>query len=97
MSEVVRIEKRKRGFFGKIIKFVFIAFNLLMLAWLVFGVNKAGSGIGNLATDAERAGAAIGTALGASMILMIWAIGDIILGIFVVLTRGQKIIIEKSK
>jgi hypothetical protein len=32
---VVRREVRKRGFFGKVFKFLFVLFNVLMLIWLI--------------------------------------------------------------
>lgn len=96
MSQVVRIEKRKRGFFGKLIKYVFIAFNVIMAVIFITGVNNI-SNMPEASSDAGRAGAAIGTAVGIGMILFIWALADIILGILVMLTRGSKIIIENVK
>lgn len=84
----VQLRKPKRGFFGKLFKWSFIAFNILMLVWLVSGVNAASEGMNGL-NDAERAGAAIGTGLGVAMIFSVWVVGDIILGLFVLFTRPK--------
>lgn len=84
----VQLRKAKRSFFGKIIKWSFIAFNILMLIWMVAGMNKATSGMDKL-TSAEQAGAAIGTGIGAMIIMAIWFFGAVILGLFVLLTRPK--------
>ena len=47
--------------------------------------------INNTKDDIELAGAVIGTTLGYYMILSIWLTVALILGIFVLLTRGKKI------
>ena len=84
------IRKPKRGFFGFVFKWLFIAFNLLMFAWLVAGVGAGGEAMETAQSEAERAGAAIGTGLGFSMILPLWVMGDVILGLLVLLTRPRK-------
>lgn len=83
------IRKPKRGFFGKIIKWVFILFNVFMIWWLFAGTNGAMEMQQGM-TGAERAGAQIGTGIGIMMILTVWVIGDIILGLFVLFTRPSK-------
>ena len=40
---------------------------------------------------ASQAGAAIGTALGAGMIITVWVVGDFILGLFVLFTRPKAV------
>ena len=45
--------------------------------------------VSSASSDAEQAGAAIGTGIGMFLIFTVWAIGDIILGIFVLLTRPK--------
>lgn len=84
----VQLRKPKRGFFGKLFKWSFIAFNVLMLVWLIGGMNAASDGMNGL-NDAERAGAAIGTGIGVALIFGIWVVGDIILGLFVLFTRPK--------
>ena len=50
----------QRSFFGKLIKWTFIGFNLLMLFWLVTGMMSASEVVSSASSDAEQAGAAIG-------------------------------------
>ncbi|MFY2610480.1 hypothetical protein [Achromobacter ruhlandii] len=84
-----QLRKAKRGLFGKLFKLAFILFNVLMAVWLIGGVGAAGEHISTAASEAERAGAAIGTSIGAFMILTLWVIGDIILGALVFFTRPK--------
>ncbi len=96
MAKVIRKEVRQRSGFGKIVKWLFIGFNILMLVWLIAGFVATGDVMDQAASDAEQAGAAIGATIGMGLILAVWAIGDIILGIFVLLTRGTKTIIDET-
>ncbi|AMV73206.1 hypothetical protein DBW_2897 [Desulfuromonas sp. DDH964] len=84
----VQLRKPKRGFFGKLVKWSFVGFNILMAIWLIGGMNSASEGMQAL-SGAEQAGAAIGTGIGAMLILGIWVVGDIILGLFVLFTRPK--------
>ena len=84
-----QLRKPKRGIFGKICLWLFYLYNLLMVAWLVGGGSAVSEKTATLATDAERAGAAIGTGLGVTMILIIWVIGAVITGLFALLTRPK--------
>lgn len=94
MATIVRTEKRQRSAFGKLIKWTFIAFNVLMIIWLVSGM----SAVSQLTPDSEaaRAGHAIGATIGFSIILGIWMMGVVILGLFVLLTRGDKVVVEET-
>jgi hypothetical protein len=96
MTQIVRKEVRKRGFFGKVFKFLFIVFNIAMVAWLVTYWIDVGDMINNSTSGAERTGAAIGTTIGTSVILFFWAAGDLILGALTMFTRGDKIITEET-
>jgi len=89
---VVRREVSDRTAFGKLVKWIFIGFNILMVVWLIAGFGVASDSMQNTVNDAERAGAAIGTTIGMGMIIVLWALGDIILGMFVLFTRRKKII-----
>lgn len=90
---VVRREVSDRTTFGKIVKWVFILFNLLMVFALFKGCAAASSTVAASPNgSAEQAGAAIGTALGTGMLMMFWVMGDIIIGMFVLFTRRKKII-----
>ena len=82
------IRKPRRSVFGKLVKWAFILFNVLMLLWLIAGMSAASSR--PLPTsEAGKAGAAIGTALGSGLIIALWVAGDIILGLFVLFTRPR--------
>jgi hypothetical protein len=93
MASVVRRETRERTAIGKLIKWVFIGFNIAMIISIVGGLNAA-SKI-EVHSAAEQAGWAIGSAIGFASLLVLWAIGDIILGILVFFSRGDKIITEE--
>lgn len=95
MATTIRTEKYQRGVFGTLIKWIFIAYNVLMLIWLIGGIASVSSIQAN--SDAERAGAAIGATIGVSMILTLWFFGAVILGLFTLLTRGNKVIVEESR
>ncbi len=84
--------KGKRSLFGHLILLSFVGFNLLMIAWLFLGVGAATDGYEAM-TAAEQAGTAVGTGIGAVMILVIWAIGDIIFGIPLLLSRPSKTLV----
>ena len=84
------LRKAKRGVFGQLIKWIFIGFNLLMLWWFVAGMNAATDGIDSAKNEAESAGAAIGTGLGAMMIIFIWVAGAFLLGLFTYFTRAKR-------
>lgn len=84
------LKKPTRGFFGQIFKWLFIVFNILMVifAWSAF--DAAGEVISTAGSDeVAQAGAVIGSTIGVGMVLTFWAIGDIILGLFVLFTRPK--------
>ena len=83
-------DKPKRTMFGKLVKWSFIGFNILMLLWMIFGVGGAAETIDTAGSDAEKAGAAIGTGLGAMMIIFIWVAGDVVLGLMTLLTKPER-------
>lgn len=83
-----QLRKQKRGFFGKLFKWSFIGFNALMALWAVAGFNAATKDYDAL-SGAEQAGAAIGTGVGMAMVLVLWVLGAIILGMFVLFTRPK--------
>ena len=84
------LKKPTRSFFGKIVKWLFIIFNVLMVVWLIAGLQGGSDVVQNASSDAEAAGAAIGTGIGMFLITMIWVFGDIILGLFFLFTRPSK-------
>tara|TARA_R110002096_G_scaffold432687_3_gene649927 strand:+ start:310 stop:636 length:327 start_codon:yes stop_codon:yes gene_type:complete len=85
-----KLRKPKRSFIGKVFKWSFILFNFLMLVWMVSALQTGGEVVTSAADKYEQAGAAIGSAMGVGVILILWAIGDVILGMFVMFTRPSK-------
>lgn len=84
------LRKPRRSLFGKLAKWSLIGFNLLMVIWLVSYLATLGEIANDAQSDAERAGTAIGGTIGIGAILVLWALGDIILGLVVLLTRPSK-------
>jgi len=84
-----QIRKPSRTSFGKIIKWIFILFNLFM-AWSLLSGLGAVSHMEPATSEAGRTGAAIGTGLGVMFILSLWVFGDVILGLVVLFTRPKK-------
>lgn len=82
----------KRGFFGHLLLWLFIGFNVLMAIWLVTGMQAATEGYQQM-SSAGQTGAAIGAGIGFFMIIIFWAVGDVILGIPVLLTRPSKTLV----
>lgn len=91
---IVQREVRKRGFLGKIIKWFFIAFNLMMAFWLIavwsqlFGENEK---------SGYDAGDALTFFFGTGVLLVFWVLGDIVLGLLVLLSRGKRLLITEEQ
>ncbi len=85
-----QLRKLKRGFFGKIFKLFFIIFNILMVIWLVQALGSTSELVANTASEAGRAGAAVGMGIGMFIIFSIWASGDVVLGLLVLFTRPKQ-------
>ena len=94
---VVQREVRRRGFFGHVFKLAFILFNILMAAWLVSYWVAVSETLQSAQSEAERAGGAIGTAMGTGMLVFFWVAGSVILGLITLLTRGQRILVTEEK
>ncbi|WP_435641759.1 type VI secretion system-associated protein TagO [Micavibrio aeruginosavorus] len=95
MAKVVRTLKYVRGPVGKLFKWVFIAFNLLMTFWL-FSYWVEISPMISQGSGAEQAGAALGSTIGTGLVLLVWVLGAVVLGIPVMLTKGTLVEIENS-
>ncbi|HEX5775924.1 MAG TPA: hypothetical protein VFX95_04505 [Caulobacteraceae bacterium] len=96
MTQIVTVEKSTRGPLGKLAKWLFIIFNGLMALWFVIGLGAASETVATADSEAEQAGAAIGTVLGAGMIMFVWLCGAVILGLFALLTRGQRTVVYRA-
>jgi hypothetical protein len=97
MSEVVQRHVRKRGFFGKLFKFLFISFNALMLIWVISYWITLGGMFNSAATDATKTGMEIGAAIGTGALLFVWVAGSVILGLITLLSRGSTVVIASPR
>ena len=95
MARVVKSEVRERGTFGKLIKWTFVLFNVVMPVWMLTTCASAGEIMNQAQTDAEQAGTAIGATVASGILLFIWLAGAVILGLLVLMTRGKKLIVEE--
>lgn len=83
------IRKPRRGLIGFLFKWAFILFNVLMAYALYAGSTAGGRIVAEAKSDAQAAGAIIGTGLGVGVLLFVWLVGDVILGLIVLLTRPK--------
>ncbi len=77
-----------RGAFGKLCKWVFILFNVLMLFWMIHVMGIVGD-MPEATSGMVRVGLALGAGAAKVYLLMLWFFGDIILGLFVLFTRPK--------
>jgi hypothetical protein len=82
----------------RVFTWVIVVINVLFLVWFIAGVGSAGSnvkdctGLTGQALDlcnAGNAGTAVGTGVGAAIIIFLWAFVDIIMGIVWLVTRPR--------
>jgi hypothetical protein len=94
MAKRVLKTRTERGCAGQTLVVLFLCWNMAMAFWLFltwFGMAETA------ASEAERAGRAIGGYLVFSRILTYWILGAVVLGIFILLTPGQTIIEEEDE
>ena len=94
---IVRREVSDRTVMGKIVKWLFIGFNVLMLVFMMVTCSSTGDAINSAAAgseypDAATAGATIGAGIAVGSLIFVWLAGSVILGLFVLFTRRKKII-----
>ena len=77
----VELRKKTRSVLGKIIKVIFIFFNILMIISLLNTCDTA--------SQIDGGAEAVGASLGYFMIFSFWAVVDIVLGMAVLLTRPK--------
>jgi hypothetical protein len=73
--------------------YIVLAFNLLMLVWIIAGAAGASgdaTDCGSLSQDACNAAADVGTGIGVALLVVLWVFGDIILGVLWLVTNRKK-------
>lgn len=89
------VEKRRRGFFGRLFLVVFWLWQGIMLLWLVGYLREVAPMVTDKsANEWERAGSSIGVTFGVTFLAFWWVVGSIILGLMVFFSRGQKRLIR---
>lgn len=76
----------------RILTYVILAFNLLMLIWVIGGAaGSSGDATDCGSLDQETCNAAedIGTGIGVILLIVLWALGDIILGVIWLITNKK--------
>ncbi len=75
----------------RIFTWVILAFNLIMLIWIIAGVSSNARNCSGLTGDALTNCEAgnVGTGIGATLIFVLWALGDVILGVLWLVTRPR--------
>ena len=75
----------------RVFTWVILAFNLVMLIWVIVGISsnaKSCSGLtGNALTDCQAGN--VGTGIGVGLVFTLWALGDVILGVLWLVTRPR--------
>lgn len=84
----VQLREATRTVFGKIIKWLFVIFNIFMAFIMVMWYFFVRSGDANIPINGKE-GEAIYTGLGAMMLVPMWGFGALILGLFVIFTRPK--------
>jgi len=85
----VQLKIATRSFMGKLFKWLFILFNLFM-PFFIFVLGGATSDVMDSAGSAsEEAGTAIAGGLSMMFSIIVWVVGDIILGFIVLMTRPK--------
>ncbi|GAB3571789.1 hypothetical protein GCM10027578_30650 [Spirosoma luteolum] len=82
-------EKPRRTGFGKVIKWVFIGFNILMFIWVVFGLVNAPDEVAAAGNERQQEDEAVYAGIGLIALLLVWAVGAGLLGILLRLTRPR--------
>lgn len=83
------LRKPRRGVFGTLVKWTLILFNIGMLLLVGSYLAEVGAMMDGM-SEAEQQGAAIGGTLGVGLLLAFWVMGDVILGLIVMLTRPRR-------
>ena len=73
---------------------VVVIWNVLMVIWIIAGVASASHAVNcnGISTQTCQAAADVGTGIGVTFILIVWVVGDFLLGILWLVTkpRGQR-------
>ena len=92
-----RTVKGKMGVFGWISRIVLVIFNAIMIGWVVSvpgNVDEAARRTGGFYTESEQTAA---TGISIVLIIVVWAAGTVILGIWALLTRPPRTLVPLTE
>lgn len=85
--------KKRLGFLPgwRIFSYVILLFNVLMLVWIIAGAasSSGAHNCGSLDSSTCAAANNAGTAIGVGILIVLWALGDVILGVLWMVTRPR--------
>jgi hypothetical protein len=93
MAAGYREVRGKTGLWGTISRILFWGWQGLMVFWLFAYAADVAPLLNTPATQAEQVGAGIGATIAVGTIVFFWLSGSVILGLFVLFTRGPKILV----
>lgn len=77
----------------RFMKWLLLGFNLLMIVWIIAGIasnNNSTADCGTLSAEACDAAGDVGTTIGVGILIVLWALGDIILGVLYLISPSKK-------
>lgn len=87
----------KLGIFGWLFRIAFWGWQLLMLVWFLSYTSNVAPLVQGVKNEWEKAGAGAGIAIAWGMILFFWVGGSIILGLFVLMTRPARMLVQTDQ
>lgn len=93
MSRVIWIETRECGLLGRFFKRLLVVFNFLMIVWLASRFLQVGGAVSGILSGVGSESIAIVSTISAGMLVGVWFVGNVVLGVFVLMTRGKKVMI----
>ena len=81
------------GLFGRFCRILFCGWQILMILWFINYSVQATKILNAASTEAERAGSNIGFMFAVGTIVFFWLAGSVVFGLFVIFTRGPKMLV----
>ncbi len=94
-QRVTFVARAPRGAFGRVCKWTFIGFNLLMLVLLLANCAVVIPYLASEDPDVAMGAGMFGAMLAAG-IWVIWPVGALVLGVLTLLTRGRRVTLEQN-
>ncbi len=95
--QVTQIEKRKRGPFGWVVAILFYGFNVVMILMMVLTWVGVGNVVESNYDNTSAAAVGIVGFLSTVAFFWFWLFGSVALGIMMLFTRGNKMILTRDE